>query len=265
MNENTHILIVEDEKQIARFLQMELEHEGYECGIEYNGAAALDRIGQEHFDLILLDIMLPDVDGLTICKRTRELSNVPIMMLSAKDDIETKVVSLDIGAVRITERFLRTEPPTAEEQEAARAYIGELIDGAGVDFAALASAIDAVSKAGGGRVLIPAGRWLTGPVHLRSHIDLHLAEGSGHHGVNWVGYVTITAEDRDQLATASRELAELCANEVGIQKLEWLDSYQPAASGATWPIGRGIRPHTPTFGARIMRTLAGGGDKEAIA
>ena len=98
MTEKTHILIVEDEKQIARFLQMELEHEGYECGIEYNGAAALDRIGQEHFDLILLDIMLPDVDGLTICKRTRELSNVPIMMLSAKDDIETKVVSLDIGA-----------------------------------------------------------------------------------------------------------------------------------------------------------------------
>ena len=65
MNENTHILIVEDEKQIARFLQMELEHEGYICSIEYNGAAALDRIGQEHFDLILLDIMLPDVDGLT--------------------------------------------------------------------------------------------------------------------------------------------------------------------------------------------------------
>ena len=55
MNENTHILIVEDEKQIARFLQMELEHEGYICSIEYNGAAALDRIGQEHFDLILLD------------------------------------------------------------------------------------------------------------------------------------------------------------------------------------------------------------------
>lgn len=98
MAEKAHILIVEDEKQIARFLQMELEHEGYACTIEYNGAAALDRIGQEHFDLILLDIMLPDIDGLTICKRTRELSNVPIMMLSAKDDIETKVNSLDIGA-----------------------------------------------------------------------------------------------------------------------------------------------------------------------
>lgn len=52
MAEKAQILIVEDEKQIARFLQMELEHEGYECGIETNGAAALDRIGQDHFDLI---------------------------------------------------------------------------------------------------------------------------------------------------------------------------------------------------------------------
>lgn len=98
MTEKAQILIVEDEKQIARFLQMELEHEGYECGIETNGAAALDRIGQDHFDLILLDVMLPDIDGLTICRRTRELSNVPIMMLSAKDDVETKVASLDLGA-----------------------------------------------------------------------------------------------------------------------------------------------------------------------
>lgn len=98
MAEKAHILIVEDEKQIARFIQMELEHEGYKCGIETNGASALDRIGQDHFDLILLDVMLPDIDGLTICRRTRELSNIPIMMLSAKDDIETKVASLDMGA-----------------------------------------------------------------------------------------------------------------------------------------------------------------------
>ena len=99
MTEKTHILIRRRRKtNRPASCKWSLEHEGYECGIEYNGAAAMDRIGQEHFDLILLDIMLPDVDGLTICKRTRELSNVPIMMLSAKDDIETKVVSLDIGA-----------------------------------------------------------------------------------------------------------------------------------------------------------------------
>lgn len=98
MTEKTDILVVEDEKQIARFLQMELEHEGYSCCIEYNGAAALDRIGQEQFDIILLDIMLPDIDGLTICRHTRQMSDVPIIMVSAKDDIETKVSCLDAGA-----------------------------------------------------------------------------------------------------------------------------------------------------------------------
>ncbi|MCZ4069086.1 MULTISPECIES: SCO6880 family protein [Microbacterium] len=92
-----------------------------------------------------------------------------------------------------------------------------------------------------------------------------LAEGSGHHGANWVGFITITTDSRDRLASASRELAEVCANEVGIQRLEWLDSYQAAASGTTWPIARGLRPHVPTFGARAMRVIAGGGDKEAIA
>ena len=68
------------------------------CTLAPDGLTAADLIEKNDYDLALLDIMLPDVDGLTICKRTRELSNVPIMMLSAKDDIETKVVSLDIGA-----------------------------------------------------------------------------------------------------------------------------------------------------------------------
>lgn len=98
MTEKTHILIVEDEKQIARFLQMELEHEGYECGIEYNGAAAMDRIGQEHFDLILLDIMLPGTDGFHICRRIREEKEVPILMVSAKREDMDKIRGLGLGA-----------------------------------------------------------------------------------------------------------------------------------------------------------------------
>lgn len=98
MNIKNRVLIVEDEKRIGRFLQLELEHEGYDCIIEHNGISALDRIGQDHFDLILLDIMLPDIDGLSICQRIREMSAVPILILSAKDDIETKVAGLDLGA-----------------------------------------------------------------------------------------------------------------------------------------------------------------------
>lgn len=98
MTEKTHILIVEDEKQIARFLQMELEHEGYECGIEYNGAAALDRIGQEHFDLILLDIMLPGRDGFQICRTIRETKDIPILMVSARQEDIDKIRGLGLGA-----------------------------------------------------------------------------------------------------------------------------------------------------------------------
>lgn len=93
------ILIVEDEQKIARFLEMELRHEGFTAVKEENGLQALDRIVQEDYDLVLLDIMLPGMDGITICRRVRELGiNVPIIMLTAKDSIEDKVQGLDIGA-----------------------------------------------------------------------------------------------------------------------------------------------------------------------
>lgn len=95
---NYHVLIVEDERRIARFLQMELEHEGMSIAIEDNGRRAYERIMQENYDLILLDVMLPDMDGFTICRKVRELSQVPIIMLTAKDDIDDKVQGLDIGA-----------------------------------------------------------------------------------------------------------------------------------------------------------------------
>lgn len=96
--DNGTILIVEDEWKIARFIQMELAHEGYTAVIETNGRRALDRIMQESFSLILLDVMLPDLDGLEVCRRVRELSGTPIIMLTAKDDLDTKVQGLDIGA-----------------------------------------------------------------------------------------------------------------------------------------------------------------------
>ena len=95
---NYQVLIVEDERRIARFLQMELEHEGMHTAIEDNGRRAYERIMQENYDLVLLDVMLPDMDGFTICRKVRELSQVPIIMLSAMDDIDDKVQGLDIGA-----------------------------------------------------------------------------------------------------------------------------------------------------------------------
>ncbi len=98
MAEPLKIFIVEDEHRIARYLQLELEHEGFAAECEENGRRALERIVQGDYALILLDVMLPEMDGLTICRRVRELSDVPIIMLTAKDEIEDKVNGLDLGA-----------------------------------------------------------------------------------------------------------------------------------------------------------------------
>ena len=98
MDEKTRVRIVEDEARIARFLQMELEHEGFEAETESNGTRAYERIIQEKFDIVLLDVMLPGMDGIEICRRVREISNVPIIMLTARDAVEDRVEGLDIGA-----------------------------------------------------------------------------------------------------------------------------------------------------------------------
>ncbi len=98
MGNPLRVFIVEDERRIARFLQIELEHEGFETEIEMNGARALERLMQENYDIVLLDVMLPDMDGFDICKRVREVSDIPIIMLTAKDEIEDKVKGLDAGA-----------------------------------------------------------------------------------------------------------------------------------------------------------------------
>ena len=98
MAEPLKIFIVEDEHRIARYLQMELEHEGFAAESEDNGRRAFERIVQGDYALVLLDVMLPEMDGLTICRRVRELLDVPIIMLTAKDEIEDKVSGLDLGA-----------------------------------------------------------------------------------------------------------------------------------------------------------------------
>ena len=98
LTQTIKILIVEDEAKIASFIQLELVHQGFTTVIEANGRKALDRIIEENFDLILLDVMLPEMDGVEICRRVREVSTVPIIMLTARGDIEDKVVGLDTGA-----------------------------------------------------------------------------------------------------------------------------------------------------------------------
>ena len=98
MDEVQKIFIVEDEKSLARFLQITLEKAGFKTAIEYNGRRAYERIMQEKFALVLLDVMLPEMDGMEICKSVREVSDVPIIMLTARDEISDKVEGLDLGA-----------------------------------------------------------------------------------------------------------------------------------------------------------------------
>lgn len=92
------ILIIEDEKKIARFLELELKYEGYDVDIAYDGRVGYEKGINEEFDLVILDLMLPLLSGIEVCRRIRQQSNIPIIMLTAKDDISDKVMGLDMGA-----------------------------------------------------------------------------------------------------------------------------------------------------------------------
>lgn len=94
------ILVVEDTERIARLLQINLRMEGFKVSTEGNGRRAYERIMQEDYDLVLLDIMLPEMDGFEICKKVREVSEMPpIIMLTAKDDLQDKIAGLKLGAI----------------------------------------------------------------------------------------------------------------------------------------------------------------------
>ena len=92
------ILIVEDEKKIARFLELELKHEGYDVITAFDGRSGLDTALEENPDLLILDLMLPELSGIEVCRRLRHTSDLPIIMLTAKDDVSDKVMGLDMGA-----------------------------------------------------------------------------------------------------------------------------------------------------------------------
>lgn len=92
------ILIVEDEKRMAEFLNLELNHEGYDVDICYDGKNGYEKAVQTNYDIILLDVMLPNLNGMEVCRRLRTKKNTPIIMLTAKGDITDKVNGLDLGA-----------------------------------------------------------------------------------------------------------------------------------------------------------------------
>lgn len=94
----SRILIVEDERKIARFLELELTHEGYEVETAGDGRTGLEKALSWKPDLMILDLMLPELSGIEVCRRLRHESDLPIIMLTAKDDVSDKVMGLDMGA-----------------------------------------------------------------------------------------------------------------------------------------------------------------------
>ena len=92
------ILIIEDEKNLARFVELELKHEGYETEVHFNGRTGLEAALAEDWDAILLDLMLPELNGLEVCRRVRQVKNTPIIMMTARDSVIDRVSGLDHGA-----------------------------------------------------------------------------------------------------------------------------------------------------------------------
>lgn len=93
-----NILLVEDEKSIARFVELELIHEGYAVTVAFDGREGLELALSESFDVLLLDVMLPSLNGIEICRRVRAQSQVPILLLTARDAVMDRVAGLDAGA-----------------------------------------------------------------------------------------------------------------------------------------------------------------------
>jgi DNA-binding response OmpR family regulator len=92
------ILVVEDEANIASFVAMYLQKAGFEVGVAGTGQEALAKAGSDSPALIVLDLMLPDLDGIDVCRRVRMGSDVPILMLTARDDDVDKIIGLEVGA-----------------------------------------------------------------------------------------------------------------------------------------------------------------------
>ena len=92
------ILVVDDEKNICDLLRMYLEKEGYSVAMAHNGVDAVSMFNSENPDLVLLDIMLPQLDGWQVCREIRKTSEKPIIMLTAKDEVFDKVLGLELGA-----------------------------------------------------------------------------------------------------------------------------------------------------------------------
>ena len=154
------ILIVEDEEKIARFVTLELEHEGYQVEHAADGRTAVDLALERDYDLILLDVLLPQLNGMEVLRRVRKHKDVPVIMVTARDAVMDKVAGLDAGAddyltkpFAIEELFARIRV-ALKRAEAVRAASGAVGTGA----AASAAQVEAVATLAVGSVALDPDR-----------------------------------------------------------------------------------------------------------
>ena len=133
------VLVVDDEKLIVKGIRFSLEQDGMEVDCAYDGQEALDKAMATAYDMILLDVMLPKMDGFEVCQRIREFSNMPIVMLTAKGDDMDKILGLEYGAddyitkpfnilevkARIKAIMRRTTPQVVKEQKMTEIVSGD--------------------------------------------------------------------------------------------------------------------------------------------
>ena len=134
------VLVVDDEKLIVKGIRFSLEQDGMEVACAYDGEEALNMVKENDYDIILLDLMLPKMNGLEVCQQIREFSNVPIIMLTAKGEDMDKIMGLEYGAddyvtkpfnilevkARIKAIIRRTRKPEKTEEQARIVEIGDL-------------------------------------------------------------------------------------------------------------------------------------------
>ena len=135
------VLVVDDEKLIVKGIRFSLEQDGMEVDCAYDGQEALDMATANEYDMILLDVMLPKMDGFEVCQRIREFSNMPIVMLTAKGDDMDKILGLEYGAddyitkpfnilevkARIKAIMRRTTPAVVKEQKLTQIHSGDVM------------------------------------------------------------------------------------------------------------------------------------------
>ena len=161
------ILIVEDEEKIARFVTLELEHEGYQVEHAADGRTAVDLALERDYDLILLDVLLPQLNGMEVLRRVRKHKDVPVIMVTARDAVMDKVAGLDAGAddyltkpFAIEELFARIRV-ALKRAEAVRVASGIGGVGAGAGVAGAGAAVASPASGSAQTAAVPSPTALT--------------------------------------------------------------------------------------------------------